>query len=186
MTNQEEESNVRAAYTDSTIIVYHRCNDEIANAVIQSQTLNTSIVGDSFLHFWITPSFRLAFSQYRSPWAQQANRQRVLALHITRAGWEQALEWHESRTSGTTPYVRLTSAEELAIEGESDVTYRTFNLSLSPRAVDNGLSQWIVKIGEVTDLMKEIGDLVDAGKVGNALALLPSERRYKFCDGEVR
>ena len=52
--------------------------------------------------------------------------------------------------------------------------------------MDNGLSQWIVKIGEVTDLMKEIGDLVDAGKVDNALTLLPSKRRYKFCEGEVR
>ena len=81
----------------------------------------------------------------------------------------------------TTPYVRLNSASEPGIGEESLLGY-TFQFSLSPRAVDKGLSEWIVKIEEVTDLMRQIGDLVDAGKLEDAVALLPIERRYKFLD----
>ena len=170
-----------ANYTESLIVVYHMCDAEIAKASLESQTLDVPAFKPG-LHTWIKPSFALALKQYRSTCGQDENQQRVLALHITRKGWEQAISWDHLRLSGKTPYVRYRHDSEVGIEGES-LPLRTIQVSLSSSAVTKGLfSGWIVKINDVTDVMRTIGELIDAGKLEAAKALLPIEAPYRFLE----
>ena len=166
----------RATYTESTLIVYYHCNAEIANAAVQAQTLNVPNFNPG-RHTWIKPSFRSAVRQYS--WAQQQNLEHVIALHITREGWEQALKWNDSRTSGETPYVRRRWDPEVEIGGES-LPFIFVQITLSPAAVEQGLTRWIVEIKDVTDVVREIRGLVEAGRLDDAIALLPEERPYEF------
>jgi hypothetical protein len=166
----------RANYTESLIVVYHICDTEIAKAALESQTLDVPAFKPD-LHTWIKPSFALTLKQYRG---QHENHRQVLAMHITRKGWEQAISWDHSRLSGKTPYVRYRHDSEVGIEGES-LPWRTIQVSLSSSAVTKGLfSGWIVKVNDVTDVIRTIGELVDAGKLEDARALLPIETPYRF------
>jgi Domain of unknown function (DUF4291) len=169
---------LRGAYTESSFIVYYRCNTEIANAAVQAQSLDFPIFKPG-RHTWINPSFRSVLRQYRSACAQQQNPEHVIALHITREGWEQALKWDHSRMSGETPYARCRSDPELDIGSES-LSFNFVQITLTPKAVNQGLNKWIVEIKDVTNAMKEIGELVDAGRLDEAAALLPQERPYEF------
>ena len=170
----------RAAYTESTIIVYYHCDTQIANAAVQAQTLNIPTFKPG-RHTWIKPSFRSALRLYRSDWAREQNLEHVIALHITREGWEEAIKWDHLRLSGETPYVRCRWDPELEIGGES-LPFKFVQITLTPGAVEQGLNRWIVEIKDVTEVMKEIGELVDAGKLDEATALLPQEGPYEFLD----
>jgi len=169
-----------AAYTESTIIVYHHCDTHIANEAVQAQTLDIPTFNPG-RYTWIKPSFRSALRQYRSAWSREQNLGHVIALHITREGWEEAIKWDHSRLSGETPYVRYRWDTELDLQGES-LPFRFIQVDLTPPAVEKGLNKWIVEIKDVTDVLKEIGELVDAGRLKEATALLPQERPYEFLD----
>jgi hypothetical protein len=85
---------IRATHTDSTIVVYQAYNATIADAAIRAQTLNVPTFNPERMT-WIKPSFR--WMLYRCGWARKRNQERVLAIHITRKGWEQALQWSGKR-----------------------------------------------------------------------------------------
>src|SRR5271155_4068041 len=85
----------RANFTESTITIYHVCDKTIARAAAASQTLKVAEFRPS-LHTWIQASFLSALRTYRH---QPVPPERgVIALHITRDGWEQALKWNDTRT----------------------------------------------------------------------------------------
>jgi hypothetical protein len=106
----------------------------------------------------------------------------VIALHITREGWEQALKWNDTRTSRMTPYVRCRSDPEFGIHGEP-FTRHSLQVSLSPAAVEKGLFMgWIVRVQDMTDVVKKVVEMADDGRLEDATALLPIERPYEFLD----
>jgi hypothetical protein len=172
-TDQPTPINIRASFTESTIIVYYRCNAETAHEAIQAQTLDVPTFKPS-LHTWIYPSFR-------SGSRRLAPQSRLLALHITREGWEQALKWHQSRTSGVTPYVRVRWDRELGLDLKP-LPHATLVVDLSAAAGERGLFGWIVKIEDVTEVWRKIEGLVEAGKLEEATELLTVEIPYEFLD----
>jgi hypothetical protein len=78
---------VRAAYTDQTITVYQAYAPPIADAAVRAGTFVPPFSRDRMT--WIKPSF--GWMMHRSGWADKPGQEHVLAIEITRAGFEWAL-----------------------------------------------------------------------------------------------
>src|SRR6516225_4159075 len=78
---------VRADYDAQTIVVYQAYPPAIADRAVQAQRF---VAPFSFRRMtWIKPSF--LWLMHRSNWAGKPGQDRILAVRITRDGWEQAL-----------------------------------------------------------------------------------------------
>src|SRR5205085_8080838 len=167
---------IRATYTLSTITVYQAYSTTIATAALSTQSLSNIPQFNPHRMTWIKPSFR--WMLYRSGWASKPNQERILAIHLTREGWEQALKWSGKREDGKCVRVQWDPERGMRFEA---LEYRSIQVGLSGRAVEEGLfGGWIVKIEDVTGLARRIGELVAEGKVAEARELLPHETVYTF------
>jgi len=172
---------IRATYTDSSIIVYQAYNHTIADATVQHQTLNVPCFKPDRMT-WIKPSFR--WMLYRCGWAQKVNQERVLAIHLTREGWEQALKWSGRKEEKACVRVQWDPERGMKLE---PLPYRSIQVALKEQAVKEGLlGDWIVKIEDVTDVARKVGELVGEGKLEEAKSLLPAETDYTFLDDSAR
>ncbi|PBC76889.1 uncharacterized protein DUF4291 [Streptomyces sp. TLI_235] len=78
---------VRAAHDERSLVVYQAYRVEIAEAALSAGTFVPPFKRERMT--WIKPSFR--WMMYRSGWASKPGQERVLAVRISRAGFEQAL-----------------------------------------------------------------------------------------------
>lgn len=142
---------------------------------------------------WIKPSF--LWMMYRCGWGTKAGQETVLAVDITREGFEWAL-----RHACLSSYVRgvhpdlagwkreLRSASaRVQWDPERDLRlrplpYRSLQLGLSGEAVRSYADEWMVGIRDVTPLAREIHALVNGGDLDSAARLLPRERPYPVGD----
>ena len=81
------EHEIRADFDRETIVVYQAYPPMIADAALMAQRF----VAPFSMHrmTWIKPSF--LWLMHRSNWGQKSGQERVLAVRITRDGWEKAL-----------------------------------------------------------------------------------------------
>ena len=173
---------IRATYTASTIVVYQAYNSTIATAAVAAQSLSKIAQFKPHRMTWIKPSFR--WMLYRSGWASKQNQEHILAIHLTREGWEQALLWSGTREDEKCVRVQWDPERGMRFE---PLGHRSIQVGLSGRAVEQGLfGGWIVKIEGVTELARRIGVLVEEGKVDAARELLPQESEYTFLNDEAR
>ncbi|WP_206790177.1 DUF4291 family protein [Amycolatopsis sp. MtRt-6] len=142
---------VRAARTETTIRVYLACSPAVADAALEKQAFEGG--GTT----WFVPSFRLA--AYLSGNGREPGHERVLALDITRAGFEQALaghvEWVPERDLDHTAL----NFQAVRIDGE-------------PR------DEWITAITDVTPVMRDIAGLLATDQLHLAVKLVPHEPPY--------
>jgi hypothetical protein len=82
-----EQRLVLAAYTATTITVYHAYSPEIAEAAALAGTLAAPFSLQRMT--WIKPSF--GWMMHRCGWAHRPGQERVLAIGIRRAGFEWTL-----------------------------------------------------------------------------------------------
>lgn len=78
---------VRAAYDDQTITVYQAYPDRVADAALEAGRFVPPFKRERMT--WVKPSF--LWMMYRCGWATKPDQERVLAVRITRAGFEEAL-----------------------------------------------------------------------------------------------
>jgi len=78
---------IRAAYTDDTITVYQAYAPRIAEPAVRAGRFTAAFSRDRMT--WIKPSF--GWMMYRSGWGRKPGQECVLAIEITRGGWEWAL-----------------------------------------------------------------------------------------------
>jgi hypothetical protein len=177
---------VRAGYTDETITVYQAYPPAIAD-----QALRLGRFGPAFSRTrmtWIKPSFR--WMMYRCGFATKPGQERVLAIRISRAGFEWAL-----RHAGLSHYDRAVHADQQAWlttrhapvrvqwDPERDLhtrplADRSIQIGLSGQAVTRYTDEWITGITEVSDLARSVAGLVAADRLAEATDLLPSELPY--------
>ncbi|WP_374192114.1 DUF4291 domain-containing protein [Streptomyces sp. MBT33] len=138
---------------------------------------------------WIKPSF--LWMMYRCGWATKPGQETVLAVEITRDGFEWAL-----RNACLSSYVRglhpdlsswqrelKRSPARVQWDPERDLRlqplpYRSLQLGLSGEAVQRYADEWLVSISDVTPLAREIHALVTSGDLDAASGLLPKETPY--------
>ncbi len=178
---------VRAVQTPATLIVYQAYGSAIADAALNARRFVAPFKRNRMT--WIKPS--LLWMAYRSGWATKTGQERVLAVEIARTGFEWALA--HSCLSHFDPAIDAdrgawTAAKEVSPvrvqwDPERDLhlgalQHRTIQVGLSADAVDRYLDQWTVAITDATELVRRIGQLVQAGDLTGASDLLPDEVPY--------
>jgi hypothetical protein len=181
---------IRASYTAKTITVYQAYPPEISNPAVEAQKFKPPFSRTRMT--WIKPSF--LWMAYRSGWATKQRQERVLAIEITREGFEWALEHscmsHWDTKSEKTAMDKKQWQEKLhdspvrvQWDPERDfefrpLGYRSIQIGLGPEAVARYIDDWIVSITDITDLMHKTRDHVDEGNLEAAKKLLPTEETY--------
>jgi hypothetical protein len=117
----------------------------------------------------------------------------VLAVRITRQGWEEALshavltmpdqrvyhspeEWKEQRKTAT---VNIQWDPERTLRGKS-LPIRSIQVGLSRHIVANYVNDWTLEIQDYTPLVRKIYHLLQEGQETKAKSFLPRERVYSL------
>jgi Domain of unknown function (DUF4291) len=185
---------VRACYDADTVTVYQAYGSHIADPAAARGRFPDGFKRDRMT--WIKPSF--LWMMYRSGWASKPDQEHVLAVRISRLGFEWALthaalshfdsaihadhyEWQAS----------LTAPVRVQWDPERDVhlrplPYRSLQVGLSGEAVRRYCDEWLVGITDVTDLAHRMRDEVRRGDIAAAEGLRPVERPYPLPPPSVR
>ncbi|MFE4409812.1 DUF4291 domain-containing protein [Streptomyces sp. NPDC056821] len=136
---------------------------------------------------WIKPSF--LWMMYRCGWGTKMGQETVLAVEITRDGFEWALRnaclssyvrgLHSDRSTWQRQLKRAPARVQWDPERDlhlQPLPYRSLQLGLSGEAVRRYADEWTVSISDVTPLTRDIHALVSSGDLGSAARLLPKER----------
>lgn len=180
---------IRAVYTDTTIRVYQAYSDAIADTALAAGRFVSPPFKMERMT-WIKPSF--LWMMYRAGWGNKDdNQKRILAIDISRSGFEWALRhaclshpptgmdsaaWQQ--TKATHP-VRIQWDPERSLKLEP-LPHRSIQIGLIGEAVPRYVNEWIQNISEITDLAQQIHALIAQDKLTAAQALLPQERVYPF------
>jgi hypothetical protein len=178
---------VRAVFDARTITVYQAYSPAIAEPAIAAGRFVPPFKFDRMT--WIKPSF--LWMMYRSGWATKPGQQRILAISITRDGFEWALAHAALSTYEPGTYTSREAwaehkrASPVRVQWDPDrsvalapLSRRAIQIGLSGEALDRYLSQWITCITDVTSLAGRIQRHASSGDLDAARAELPAERPY--------
>jgi hypothetical protein len=128
---------------------------------------------------------------YRCGWATKPGQEHVLAVSITRAGFEWALanaalshyerDLHPDRVTWQRELKRAPVRVQWDPERDlrlRELPYRSLQLGLGGAAVPLYADEWTTGITDVTGLVREIRGHLDDNDETRAAALLPPERPY--------
>eukprot|EP00047_Mylnosiga_fluctuans_P017829 m.64656 g.64656 ORF g.64656 m.64656 type:complete len:202 (+) comp7278_c0_seq1:210-815(+) len=176
---------VRAIYDEHTVRVYQAYRDEIADAALAAQRFVPPFRMERMT--WIKPSFN--WMMHRSGYASKHGQERVLAIDITREGFEWALAHarFSQRTSkaGGAPRcgasapdtrsqpVRVQWDPERDHQCERMQRTRAIQIGLRGAAVARYVNDWIVRIEDVTAIAR-------AARGAPSPAGLPCEREREY------
>ncbi len=185
----ESTRQVRAHYNDKTIRVYQAYNDIIANSAIYHGTLQCPEFKIERMT-WIKPSF--LWMMYRSGWGNKdINQKRILAIDISREGFEWALKnaclthYDEEVYSSREEWELTKAASPVKVQWDPErnidlapLHYKAIQIGLSKDAVNFYLQEWIQNIFDITSLVRNIHQLLLENEIQKALSLVPSETIY--------
>ncbi|SCF86841.1 DUF4291 domain-containing protein [Streptomyces sp. Ncost-T10-10d] len=178
---------IRAQYTDTTVTVYQAYAPSIGLPAVRDGRFPEAWKRDRMT--WIKPSF--LWMMYRCGWATKEGQETVLAVEITREGFDWALA-----NSELSHYVRGVHPDRAAWQRnlrrsparvqwdpERDLRldrlpHRSLQLGLCGEAARRYADEWTVSIRDVTPLARQIHELVRAGRLDDAGELLPRESPY--------
>ncbi|MFG1652528.1 DUF4291 domain-containing protein [Micromonospora sp. NPDC049275] len=183
---------IRARFSADTITVYQAYPPEIALPAVTAGRFVAPFKRDRMT--WIKPSF--LWMMYRCGWATKPGQERVLAVDITREGFEWALERaclsHFDRRlhADSATWSRQLKASPVRVQWDPERTlrlsalpYRSLQVGLSGEAVDRYVDDWIVGITDITPTVHRIRDLLVVDDEPAAAALLPVEGVYPLPAG---
>lgn len=194
-TVERPQREVRADYTDSTITVYQAYSAEIAEPALEAGTFVSPFKRERMT--WIKPS--LLWMAYRSGWGGKASQERVLAVEITREGFDWALDHaslshfdpdvHDSREQWQEQ--KRTSPVRVQWDPERDLDlcplgHRSIQIGLGGSSVRHYVDEWIVSLTDITETMHRVSELVRSGQREAAVTRLPDEAPYPLADATRR
>jgi hypothetical protein len=178
---------VRAVFDHRNIVVYQAYSSSIADPALAAGRFVPPFKVSRMT--WIKPSF--LWMMYRCGWASKPGQERVLAITITREGFEWALAssclsyfdpafyqteqaWLGRKVAST---VRVQWDPERSLK-MAPLPYRAIQIGLGSEAVHRYVNDWTVRIDDVTPLARDIAHLVAANRLTDANDALPSEQAY--------
>ncbi|MGK3204324.1 DUF4291 domain-containing protein [Amycolatopsis sp. MEPSY49] len=181
------ERQVRALFNEHSVICYQAYSPGIATPAVSAGTFVPPFKTTRMT--WIKPSF--LWMMHRSGWATKTGQERILAVQISREGFEWALT-HSSLTSyEPATYAshaawaehKRTSPVRIQWDPERNLLmeplpWRTIQIGLSGDAVERYIDDWIRNIVDITPTVQQIHKLVVTGEHLHAKALLPEENPY--------
>ncbi|MDT0434368.1 MULTISPECIES: DUF4291 domain-containing protein [Streptomyces] len=182
---------VRAVRTGSTVTVYQAYPPHIGVPAARDGRFPAAWKRERMT--WIKPSF--LWMMYRCGWAAKEGQETVLAVEITREGFEWALRHAclSSRVPGVhadlASWQRESKRSPARVQWDPErdlrlaaLPYRSLQLGLRGEAVRRYADEWTVGIRDVTPLAREVHARVRADDLGAAARLLPPERPYPLPD----
>ncbi|MFJ6614886.1 DUF4291 domain-containing protein [Streptomyces sp. NPDC091289] len=178
---------IRARFDETTVTVYQAYADRVAGPALAAGTFVDPFKRGRMT--WIKPSF--LWMMYRCGWGAKTDQERVLAVDITREGFEWALsraclshfdnrrfavkeDWQEAVRSSPVR-VQWDPDRDLSL---SPLPHRAIQIGLSGPAVERYVDGWITGIRDVTPLAHEVHAAVQADDLTAARSLLPAEHLY--------
>jgi len=156
---------IRATYDDETITVYQAYPPPIADAATRAGRFVAPFSMTRMT--WIKPSF--LWMMYRCGWATKPGQERVLAIAITRSGFEQALSrsclshfdpglhadtasWQDQLARSP---VRIQWDPERRPDGGA-LPHRSLQIGLGPAVVPSYVNDWTRSIIDITDSLPRL------------------------------
>ncbi|GAA0480032.1 hypothetical protein Aca07nite_88090 [Actinoplanes capillaceus] len=186
---------IRADFDADTIVMYQAFGPAIADAALAAGRF---VAPFSFTRMtWIKPS--LLWLMHRSNWARKPGQERILAVRITRAGWERALSQavltapvpaiHGSAAAWNTAFdaasVHVQWDPERSARGAA-LNHYSIQVGIGRALIRAYAEQWVVGLTDLTPTVHKIGALVRAGQAAKAQRLLPPERPYPLDPATAR
>ncbi|MGW4159088.1 DUF4291 domain-containing protein [Streptomyces sp. NPDC004788] len=178
---------IRAVHTDTTVTVYQAYTPSIGLPAARDGRFPAAWKRDRMT--WIKPSF--LWMAYRCGWGLKEGQETVLAVEITREGFEWALRhaclshyvrgFHTDQASWQRELKRAPARVQWDPERDLHLRaldHRSLQLGLAGEASRRYADEWTVGIRDVTPLTREIHGLVRAGRLTEARESLPEERPY--------
>lgn len=179
-----EQREIRAHFNDTTITVYQAYNAEIADNAIKAGTLVAPFKMDRMTG--IKPSF--LWMMYRCGWATKLGQERVLAIDITREGFEWALanaalssfsslihpdkeSWREHMNDAPVR-VQWDPERDLLL---NVLPFRSIQVGLRGVAVRKYVTEWIRDVRDLTSQMQSMKRSLELDRTEEARRMLPRE-----------
>ncbi|MDC0722655.1 DUF4291 domain-containing protein [Nannocystis bainbridge] len=178
---------IRADFDARTIVVYQAYGPAIARPAIAAKRFVPPFSRTRMT--WIKPSF--LWLMERSNWGQKSGQEHILAVRISRAGWEEALaagvltsrdprvdkdpEAWQARFEAAAVHIQWDP--ERSLRGAT-LNHNSIQVGLSRHIIDRFVDAWTVDITDLTPLVRKIHGHLKAGQEARAKALLPPERPY--------
>ena len=184
---------IRADFDRDTIVVYQAYGPAIAKAALAAGRF---VAPFSFNRMtWIKPS--LLWLMHRSNWARKAGQEHILAVRITRAGWERALSEavltspepsiHGSAAAWSRAFaaasVHLQWDPERSLRGAA-LNHYSIQVGVGRALIRDYAEDWIVGLTDLTPTVRKIATMAQSGQGAKAQRLLPPERPYPL-DPEI-
>jgi hypothetical protein len=165
--------------------VYQAYNSAIADAALQAGRF---VPPFSFGRMtWIKPSF--LWLMHPSNWGRKSGQERILAVRISRAGWEKALsltvpttfepslyaspgDWQEAFRRAV---VYLQWDPERSLRGAA-LSYSSIQIGVSRHVIREYIDEWVQEIEDISTRVRKIHTLLQSGQAEKARRLLPAER----------
>ncbi|MFF5708855.1 DUF4291 domain-containing protein [Streptomyces sp. 62] len=185
---EEPKYRIRALHTERTITVYQAYRPGIGLPAARDGRFPESWKRDRMT--WIKPSF--LWMMYRCGWGEKEGQETVLAVEITREGFEWALRnaclshykrgFHTDQASWKRQLRQAPARVQWDPERDlhlRPLAHRSLQLGLAGEASRRYADEWTVSITDVTPLAHEVHGLVRGGDLEAAARLLPREEPYK-------
>jgi Domain of unknown function (DUF4291) len=178
---------IRAVYDERTIRVYQAYNDDVADAAL-ARGLFVSPPFKIDRMTWIKPSF--LWMMYRAGWGyKDEGQRRILAIDISREGFEWALEHscpsHPETSMSKENWSKLKDSSPVRIQWDPErnlrlepLSHRAIQVGLSKMAVQLYVNEWIQKITDISDVAHTIHEHLAKNRADQAQSMLPLEVPY--------
>ncbi|RUS79956.1 hypothetical protein EGW08_012300 [Elysia chlorotica] len=149
---------ILAQYDEKSVVVYQAFKKSIAAFAVENQRFGGPDYKPDRMS-WIKTNFM--WMMYRCGWAQKANQERVLAIRITREGFEEILSkaytaWRQKNEGLQTTDI------EVRLQWDPDhdprggkLERRAIQLGLKGKTLHAFAKDFIVDISDITDFVKE-------------------------------
>ncbi|SHI40712.1 protein of unknown function [Nocardiopsis flavescens] len=183
---------IRARHTDTTVTVYQAYAPRLGLPAARAGRFPADWKRGRMT--WIKPSF--LWTMYRCGWVLKADQETVLAVEITREGFEWALRnaclshYDRSVHADRDAWRRELAAAPARVQWDPErdlrlrpLEHRSLQLGLAGEASTRYADTWITAIDDVTPTARRVHDLVRRGDLAGARELLPRERPYPRVPG---
>ncbi|XP_050408530.1 uncharacterized protein LOC126823624 [Patella vulgata] len=182
-----EGKHILAQFDQETIVVYQAFNPSIAKYAVNHQTFGGPDYSFTRMS-WIKTNF--LWMMYRCGWAKKVNQQRVLAITISRTGFEEILSQAYTaklqKSKGLESdkiEVRLQWDPDHLPTGEKELGRRAIQLGLKGETLRKLSSDWLVKIEDITEFVHQEHEVLL--REGLWKIFTPSEQVYPLCDSNI-
>lgn len=178
---------IRADYDSETIVMYQAYRKEIALAALNANRFVPPFSVQRMT--WIKPSY--LWLMERSNWGKKSDQEYILAVRITRKGFEEALrlavltsfkkqvyrneqEWRQLFEKAI---VVVQWDPERSLRGKT-LDYASIQIGLSRHIIQKYVEEWTVQIQDYTPLTRKLEAWKREGKWDQIQKQIPPEKVY--------